>query len=346
VTELQVRSVRGGVVESVHQVAVAVVDASGRLHARSGDPELVTFARSAAKPFQALPLLEDGAAERFGVREEELALICASHNSQPDQVELVRGLLARVGLAESDLACGPHRPLSADLCLPDEPGRAPTSADDRRSPAPAGARPRSSGSIESNCSGKHTGMLALARHHGWPTAGYHEPAHPVQRRCKETVARWAHLPVDRLGEGVDGCGVVSFALPVGALARAYAGLGASPEAAPRRVVRAMTRHPDLVAGHGRPCTALMQAYPGRVLAKVGAAGVYGVALPDLGLGIGLKVEDGDTWAAVPALWAVLEQLGLDPLPSHMLPRFAAIPVRNTRGETVGSLQAAGRLTFV
>lgn len=345
-TELRVQSLRGRVVESVHRVSVAVVDASGRLKARSGDAELVTFARSAAKPFQALPLLEDGAAERFGVRDDELAMVCASHSSEPGQVELVRGLLTRIGLAESDLACGPHRPLSLDLSLPDEPGRAETSANERRSAVPARAGPRSSGSVENNCSGKHTGMLALAIHHGWPTAGYHESTHPVQRRCKETVARWANLAADRVGEGTDGCGVVSFALPLASLALAYARLGASPEPAPRRVVAAMTQRPDLVAGRGRPCTALMQAYPGRVLAKVGAAGVYGATLLDRGLGIALKVEDGDTWAAVLALWAVLEQLGLDPAPSQALPRFAAMPVRNTRGETVGSLEVSGRLTFL
>jgi L-asparaginase II len=346
-TELLVQSVRGRVVESVHRVSLAVMDASGRLQARSGDPELVTYARSAAKPFQALPLLEDGAAQRWGVREDELALICASHNSEPAQVELVRGLLTRVGLAESDLACGPHRPLSETLALSDVPSPTP---DSPPRTSDLGHRTTEVGSptsrLASNCSGKHTGMLALARHHGWPTAGYHQPAHPVQRRCKETLARWSQLPADRMGEGVDGCGVVSFALPLTALALAYARLGTSHEAAPLGVVRAMTSRPDLVAGQGRPCTALMQAYPGRVLAKVGAAGVYGVALPDRGLGIGLKVEDGDTWAAVLALWATLDQLGLDPPPSQSLPRFAVLPVRNTRGETVGSLEAAGKLTFV
>ena len=345
-TELLVRSLRGEVVESAHRVSVAVVDASGKLQAQAGDPGLVTFARSAAKPFQALPLLEDGAAERFGVREDELALVCGSHSSEPAQVELVRGLLTRVGLAEADLACGPHRPLSADLALPEERGRAEAGAGGRRSSDLVLAGPGSSGSLASNCSGKHTGMLALARHRGWATAGYHEPAHPVQRRCKESMARWAKLPAERIGEGVDGCGVTCFALPLASLALAYARLAASPEPAPRAVVQAMTRRPDLVAGRGRPCTALMQAYPGRVLAKVGAAGVYGAALLDRGLGICLKVEDGDTWAAVLALWTVLEQLELDPPPSQSLPRFATLPVRNTRGETVGFLQAAGRLTFV
>ena len=189
-------------------------------------------------------------------------------------------------------------------------------------------------------------MLALARHHGWPTQGYHEAGHPVQRRCKQVMAHWAGLAESDIGEAVDGCGVVTFAMPVRSLALAYARLATSDQAAPRTVRQAMMSHPHLVAGRGRPCTALMRAYPGRVLAKVGAEGVYGAALPERRLGIGLKVEDGHTWAAVVALWAVLEQLGLDPPPRVTEPMFAEVPVRNTRGEAVGSLRASGKLTFV
>ena len=358
VAELVVESLRGGLVESVHRVSVAVVDADGRLVAAAGNPELPTFVRSAAKPFQALPIVEDGAAERFGVSQEELALICASHNSEPDQVAIVRGLLERIGAAEGDLACGPHRPLSADFALP-----APTGARDVRSPisdvrrgaAGAGSRDRTSdirhrgggdGRLSSNCSGKHTGMLALARHHGWKTAGYHESTHPVQRRCRESLARWSGLAPESLREGVDGCGVVAFALPLSRLALAYARLVASSEPGPRAIVGAMMGHPALVAGQGRPCTALMEAYPGRLLAKVGAEGVYGAALPERRLGIALKVEDGHTWAAVVALWTTLAQLGLDPPLAERVPQFATIPTLNTRGETVGSLRARGEITFV
>jgi L-asparaginase II len=315
-------------------VSAAVVDASGRLVARAGDPDLSTFLRSAAKPFQALPLLEDGAADRFRVSQQEIALACASHNSEPAQVDLVRAFLSRLDLAESDLACGPHRPLSADMALTDADGARPP-----ESPAPASP-------LWSNCSGKHTAMLALARHHGWPIRGYQEAGHPVQRRCKDTMARWTRLEAGAIGEAVDGCGVVTFALPVRALGLAYARLGSSTEPAAKTIVRAMSLHPDLVAGTGRPCTALMQAYPGQVLAKVGAEGVYAAALLGRGLGVGLKVEDGHNWAAVVALWAVLGALDLEPIPAHTLPRFAEIPVRNTRGETVGSLRAAGALSFV
>lgn len=345
-----VEALRGGVVESVHRVSLAVVDADGRLVAGAGDPELQTFIRSAAKPFQALPIVEDGAAARFGMSEEELAMICASHNSEPGQVAIVRGLLERIGGAEEDLACGPHRPLAADFTLPTPPGRQEGQKERGRgrSAASSGASRaiRGNGHLASNCSGKHTGMLALARHHGWPTAGYHEATHPVQRRCRESLAHWSGLAPDALAEGVDGCGVVAFALPLSRLALAYARLGASPEPAARAIVGAMMGHPELVAGQGRPCTALMAAYPGRVLAKVGAEGVYGAALPARRLGIGLKVEDGHTWAAVVALWATLGQLGLDPPAAERVPQFATIPLFNTRGETVGRLEARGAITFV
>lgn len=333
---LVVESRRGGFVESVHRVSVAVVDVAGRLVARAGDPDIATFMRSAAKPFQALPLIEDGAAERFGVSQEELALACASHNSEPAQVNRVRSFLARLGLAESDLACGPHRPLSADFALTDADGARP--AEPAVAPAPT--------SLASNCSGKHTAMLALAQHRGWPTRGYHEATHPVQQRCREALARWTGLAAGAIPEAVDGCGVITFAVPVRAMAVAFARLGSSAEPAAKAIVQAMTAHPDLVAGKGRPCTALMRAYPGQVLAKVGAEGVYGAALLKQGLGVGLKVEDGHNWAAVVALWAVLGTLDLDPDPAAALPRFAEIPMRNTRGDPVGSLTAAGELTFV
>ncbi len=148
---MRVEQLRGSWVEAVHEVHVAVVDSTGGLVARTGDPELVTFWRSAAKPFQALPLLEDGAAARFGVTSEELALACASHSSEPDQVARVRELLRKIGCSERDLLCGPHPPLS-DRVAQDYQTR--------------GLRLTA---VYSNCSGKHAGMLALARHHGWPT---------------------------------------------------------------------------------------------------------------------------------------------------------------------------------
>lgn len=334
-TELYVQSSRGDTLDTVHRVHVAVCRADGSLVATSGDPRRLVIMRSAAKPFQALPLAEDGAVERFGMTGEELALACASHNSEVRQVEIVRGFLERLGLAEQELACGPHPALARDFTV-----RRPGSAGDERPQLADRSR------LASNCSGKHTGMLALALHHGWETQGYHLSGHPVQQRVKRALASYAGLPEAEIGEGVDGCGVVAFSLPLASMARAFARLVADGGAAARAVVSAMTAHPELVAGKWRLETELMQAYPSRLVLKVGAEGVYGAALPEQGLGVALKVEDGSSRAAMPALVHVLDQLGLDPAPSSRLPRFATLEILNTRAEPVGAMVAAGALTLV
>src|SRR5881398_2554778 len=203
---MRVEQLRGGVVEAIHDVHVAVVDSTGGIVARTGDPELVTFWRSAAKPFQALPLVEDGAAERFGLTSQELALACASHSSEPGQVAHVRELLGKVGCSERDLLCGPHPPLSEKV------------AQDYQT---RGLRLTA---VYSNCSGKHAGMLALARHHGWPTEFYTRPEHPVQQRLLSDVAEWSGVERSRIGTATDGCGVVCYAMPLRRMALAYARL--------------------------------------------------------------------------------------------------------------------------
>ncbi len=331
VTELVVENLRGGVLESCHRVSAAVVDADGRLVARAGDPELATFMRSAAKPFQALPLLVDGAADHFEVTPQELALACASHNSERYQVALVRAWLERIRCVEGDLACGAHAPLSVDYAIMDGKEKIETDPPSR---------------LASNCSGKHTGMLTLARHHDWPIAGYHRSDHPVQHRVKRELARWCRVSPTSLPEGTDGCGVVTFALPLSAMAAALARLVTSSDAGPKAVVSAMSTHPDLVAGHGRLCTALMEAYPHKLIAKVGAEGVYVAGLIDRGWGLALKVEDGHGKAAMVAVVRMLDRLDLEPSPTVRLPSAAAIPIRNTRDEGVGEIRARGDLTFV
>jgi L-asparaginase II len=341
VDAVRVEQLRGGVVEAWHEVHVAVVDGSGRLVARTGDPELTTFWRSAAKPFQAVPLVEDGVVDRFGLSGEELALACASHSSEAGQVSKVRELLAKIGCTERDLLCGPHPPLSERV------------AQDYQ------ARGVRLTPIYSNCSGKHAGMLALARHHDWPTEFYTRPEHPVQQRCLAEVSRWTEVPQAAIRTGVDGCGVVCFAVPLRNMALAYAKLGSGEQGAvpadanrafnphrqeplpapPSPIVQSMLHHPELIAGEGRPCTELMRAHPGRVIAKVGAEGVYCAALVGEGLGVALKVADGHALASALAIAAVLEALGLRPLPSSLGPR----PNLNTRGEPVGELRVNGGL---
>ncbi|HXE58491.1 MAG TPA: asparaginase [Gemmatimonadales bacterium] len=330
---LEVEVVRGSVVESVHRVSVAVVHADGRVLA-AGHPELTTFWRSAAKPFQALPLVADGAAERFGLDDRELALACASHSSEPVHLELVDGFLAKIGCTERDLACGPHPPLSAAVAAAVARGG-------------VALTPR-----WSNCSGKHAGMLALARHHGWPLAGYERAGHPVQERILDEIVRWTGVPRQDIGLGVDGCAAVCFALPLTAMARAYARLAGSAEPGARRIRGAMAAHPELVAGSGRPCTALAAALPGRLIAKVGAEGVYGAAFLGAGIGVALKVEDGSGRAAGPALVHVLQQVADRMIPdlagagvAGVVSEHAEPPIRNTRGAVTGWLRARGTLRF-
>jgi L-asparaginase II len=309
-----VENSRGSTIESRHTVHIAVVDSAGKLVAHAGNPDLVTFWRSAAKPFQALPLVEDGAAERFGLSREDLALACASHSSEPAQVALVREFLQRAQCSERDLMCGPHRPLS-DAVARDYETR--------------GVRLTA---IYSNCSGKHTGMLALARHHGWPTEFYARGEHPVQQRCLKSVSDYTDVPAKEIGVAVDGCGVSCFALPLRNMALAYTRI-------PAAILEAMVLHPELVAGEGRPCTEMMRAHPGRVVAKVGAEGVYSAALIRESLGVTLKVEDGHSVAASLAIAAVLVELGLKPQPTWLLTK----PITNSRGETVGEMRVNGSL---
>jgi len=311
---------RGPVLESTHRVHAAVSDEAGRVVRCWGDPGRITLLRSAAKPFQALPLVADGAADHFGLSQEEIALCCGSHNSEEAHLAVARSILAKAELEENLLVCGPHPPLlrERDLAM--------------------AAEGVSRSAIINNCSGKHAGMLALAAFHGWPLDGYQLPDHPVQLRMRQEVARWTGLAAEGMEWGVDGCGVVSFAVSVAALARGTAGFAAAAGRGepPRRVAEALTRHPFMVAGTARLCTRLMEAERGRVFAKVGAEGVYMAGDVESGLGVALKVEDGAWRAAPPALLAVLSRAGiLSAAAGQALEEFAEPAVTNTLGDTVG-----------
>jgi L-asparaginase II len=313
---------RGDTVESEHLVHIAVSDGRG-LVASAGDPTLVTFLRSAAKPLQALPVVEDGVARTLKLTGSELALCCASHNAEPRHVRAALSILRKAGLEEGDLACGPHPPMR-----PSEAARM----------AASGERPRS---VHNNCSGKHAGMLALAVHHGWSTEGYQRPGHPVQKRMRAEIERWSGVPSDELRTGVDGCGVLTFAMPVVAMARALARFGraaAVGDPGPATVVDAVARHPFMIAGTGRLCTDVIVATGGRVVAKTGAEGVYCAMVPREGWGIAIKVEDGARRAADVALIAVLEQLELlSGAERKRLKAWRAPVLRNTRDEVVGEV---------
>lgn len=324
--DLDVVVTRGEAVESRHRVLAAVVDRSGRLVASAGDPDQVTFWRSCAKPFQVMSLLESGGFDQLPWEVDELALACASHGGEPEHVAVAESMLQDLGREEGDLVCGPHEPLSA-----------------------RGARiARESGiritRLHNNCSGKHAAMLALAHTQGWPMDGYERPDHPVQQAAARQVARWTGVPEERLERATDGCGVVVFGLPLRQMATAYARLadshGSRAEVA-HRILEAIRARPHLFGGTDRFDTVLLEESGGRIVAKVGAEGVHSVALLDAGLGLAVKAEDGATRAQLPAVLRALQLLGAlpDSLPSRLADMLVR-PVRNTRGEVVGSVEPA------
>lgn len=334
--ELLVQVLRNGRLDARHRGAIAVVDASGRLCDHVGDPDLIAYMRSSAKPFQALPLVESGAAERFGFDDAELAITCASHGGEDYHLRAVQGILDKIGLGPEALRCGTHRPLhqpTADALI--AAGQEPTV-------------------LHCNCSGKHAGMLALCVHLGLPTEDYDDPRHPLQQMILTTLAAMAGLAPEDIGIGVDGCGVPTFALPLRHAAWAYArlvdpaGLPASRARACQRIVAAMRAHPEMVGGTGRLDTELMRAVPDLV-AKGGAAGYQGMGVwgrGGPGLGIALKVEDGDPEgrAVGPAAIEVLRQLGrIAPEQLEQLHKHAVVPVVNNLGKQVGEARACFRL---
>lgn len=327
-----VRVSRGDETESVHRVDAVLVGRSPGEEARFGDPDRLAFWRSAFKPFQALPLVEDGVAGALGWSSRELALAAASHAGTPVHVELAAAMLASAGLSPDDLECGAHPPY------------------DRESAEAVLREGGQYGPLHNNCSGKHAGMLALAAHHGWPTRGYIEAEHPVQARIRESLGRWLDVEPDSLDWARDGCGVPTAFLSLRQMARAYARLGraaAAGEEAPTRIVGAMTRHPELVGGPDRAGTRIMRAAGGRLLAKEGAEGVFCAAAPGQGWGLALKVADGAGRAAAPALLAVLAALDLaTPGELEALEDVARPSVRNVVGVEVGVVTARMNATVV
>jgi L-asparaginase II len=326
-TPVAVEAWRGGRVESRHRVRACVVDAAGGTVLAVGDVDEPVFPRSAVKPFQALALVETGAADAFAVDDRELALACASHGGEPEHVALVEAWLARLGLDDAALACGPHPPMHG-----------PAAA----ALARGGVAPRRA---HNNCSGKHAGMLAVALHLGAPTRGYERPDHPVQRRVARALAELAGLAT--LPEpGIDGCGLPNFPIPLRGLARAAAalvapaGLVPERERALARIAAAMRAHPFLVAGTGRCCTAVMRAARG-VIAKTGAEGVFLGAVEGRRLGLAVKAEDGATRAAETAFLALLDRVGaLDDDARAALGGFLRPRLRNFAGVEVGHIAVA------
>ena len=321
---------RGEVVECVHRVHLAVVDGAGNLVHAVGDPDLVTYLRSAAKPFQALPLVTSGAADAFGLSEEELAIACGSHAGEPRHVAVVEDMLARAGLDGTHLKCGTHGPRN-------QVARA----------ALAGGRATP---LHHNCSGKHAGMMLVQKHLGADPSRYLEPDEPVQRAILAAVAEVAGVTASSIRVATDGCSVPNFALPLRNIALLFARLampqGASKENAEAltRIARAMSRHPEMVAGTQMLDSDLMGASEDRLVAKAGAEGVQGVGDLASGMGLALKVEDGNGRAVGPAAVEALRQLSwLEGRAFEVLGDWWMPAVKNWAGLTVGRVKPVVQL---
>jgi L-asparaginase II len=328
---------RGPIIESLHRGHLIAVDGEGKTIAELGDAEAVTFIRSSAKPFQAIPLVASGAADRFGLTEKEIAIACGSHSGEPIHVETAQSILRKIGLDASALKCGVHEPFSAEVTR--------DLVQNQQAP----------NVLQNNCSGKHAGMLALAKHLGAPTESYDSPDNRVQQLILSTVSEFCDIPQQEIAIGIDGCGVPVFGLSVRAMALMYARLVFPPahfeanvRAACPRIVHNMMAYPEMIGGtKDRLDTELIRAAGGRLISKIGAEGVYTVGvLPcdewPTGIGLALKMEDGDDKRArPPAVIEALRQLRvLRDEEISSLASYAPTPITNRRGERVGEARAA------
>lgn len=316
---------RGGMLESTHLGHAVICDGSGQVVAAWGDPGRVIFPRSSCKMLQALPLVESGAADAAGLSPAQLALACASHQGAALHVGAVRAWLDGLGLGETDLRCGSHEPYD----------RAERDRLIRAEEGPC--------QYHNNCSGKHAGMLTWTRH---MKAGpdYVDPDHPLQRAIRAGFEAVTGAPSP--GYGIDGCSAPNFACTVEGLARAMAFFatasdsGDARQRAAHRLTRAMAAFPEFVAGEGRACTLLMRAMGGRVAIKTGAEAVFVAILPAQGLGIALKIEDGNSRASEAAITALLVRAGVLDADLPVTRRYMNAPQRNWRGIETGALRLA------
>ncbi|AWC24947.1 L-asparaginase II [Aminobacter sp. MSH1] len=322
-----VEVLRGDLVESVHRGAVVVVDADGTQKLALGDATQPVFPRSAVKAIQALPFVESGAADAYGFGDRELALACASHSGEPAHAELANAMLAKAGLGPDELECGAHWPSNhaATIAL-----------------ARSGASPSA---LHNNCSGKHSAFVCTCRHLGMAHLGYVRPEHRFQQMIRETMEAVTGAPHNEMNRGTDGCSIPTFAVPLHNLALGFArmvtgnGLGTERAKAARRLMSACMAEPFQVAGTDRADTELMQAAPGRIFVKVGAEGVFCAALPELGLGIAIKCDDGAGRAAEVMIAAVLAKLlAGDEALSGTLDKAARPVLKNWNGIEVASLR--------
>jgi L-asparaginase II len=341
---------RGDIVENRHQVHAAIVDENGNMLYTVGDPSRVTLIRSAAKPAQALAILETGAFEHFGFDEADLALMCASHNSEDRHVSRARSMLVRAQAEETDLRCGGHAAVS------DRVNKAWIKADY----TPTG--------ICNNCSGKHVGMIAGAKCLDADLSDYHLPKNPMQLRVKRVVEELAHVNEDEVKWGIDGCNLPAPAIPLYSLGQIYSTLAAAADRDEdnnlqqrsqnlARIYRAMTQHPELIGGEGRFCTRLMTAFQGSLVGKLGAEGCYGIGIraseqtrklgTDTAIGTAIKIEDGNIPILYSAVMEILEQLAVGTeVFRDKLADFHRPKLLNTAGVEIGYVDCVFKVRAV
>ena len=316
---------RGNQVESRHRGAVVVVDESGSTVFSLGDTEASTFPRSACKAMQALPLVESGAADAYGFGNREIALACASHSGEPEHVALAESMLKAAGQGEPTLECGAHWSFQQGVLLDqarhiDKPNQ-----------------------LHNNCSGKHAGFICACCHSGHDPKGYVTFDHPLQAEIRDVMGGLTGATLDRDSAGVDGCSIPTYAMPLRALAHGFArmasgtGLGPERARASKRIMEACMAEPFYVAGTGRTCTKLMQVAPGRIFVKTGAEGVFCAAIPERGLGIAVKCDDGTVRAADSIVAGILArffdgnvQAKLDAIANHTMRNWNGIAVGDVR----------------
>lgn len=318
---------RGNAIESRHRGSVAVVEASGRVIAALGDVQRAVFPRSAIKFLQAIPFVESGAVDAYGLDDRHIALACASHNGEPIHAGLAQDWLERIDCKHDDLECGATLPMhqATQFELMSE-GRGPQR-------------------IHHNCSGKHLGFLSTCKHRGEQIGNYRLYNHSAQQRWFEVLESVSNTRVAQLPWGYDGCAIPTLAIPLQRIALAMARFGdvsrfeGERRTAVERIHAAVTSNPYMVAGKERLCTALMERLAPHILVKVGADGVYTAVIPEHGLGVALKIDDGNDSAARVALGAVLQSLGLLPADEiKVLGEYLRPSVSNSRGEIIGRIE--------
>ncbi len=327
-SEIVLHYTRAGHVENIHRGDVAAVNCAGDVVSAVGNAHLPMFWRSAAKPFQALPFVKNGGIEKYGITEEELAVLVSSHSGEENHVALVRGILAKLGLDESVLDCGVLRPVNSKaykkLLISGEPILA----------------------VHNQCSGKHSQIIALAMMLGVPYEGYTKPEHEAQKLIFKHVAMASKMPEDKLEIGIDGCGVPVFYLPLFNMALAYARLSTPNkggwgdyEVAATRIRDAMSKYPQVVSGTGRIDLAVSEITKGRIIAKIGSDAVYCLAVKDGDLGIAFKIEDGSFAAVTPMVIAVLKHLDLltKDEAAELDKKFPPV-LKNHRGDVIGTIE--------